>query len=141
MSCLLFSHFVNFCPDTQSRRHSHVTCKTQGNFGDILLSCGVSVLCFVFTPIRSGHMSLVLMAGDISALSQLSLQGSASDRGMSPAHQGPGLHIMGAQHKYQLGNNFVVRGLFVTTTYNPLSNYRNIVLNKGLSVPLPLQQK
>ena len=61
-------------------------------------------------------MSLVLMAGDISALSQLSLQGSASDRGMSPAHHGPGLHIMGAQHKYQLGNNFVVRGLFVTTT-------------------------
>ena len=85
-------------------------------------------------------MSLVLMAGDISALSQLSLQGSASDRGMSPAHHGPGLH-MGAQHKYHLGNNFVVRGLFVTTTYNPLSNYRNIVLNKGLSVPEPLQQK
>ena len=39
---------------------------------------------FVFTPIMSGHMSLELMAGDISALSQLSLRGSASDGGMSP---------------------------------------------------------
>ena len=53
-------------------------------------------------------------AGDISALSQLSLRGSASDRGMSPAHY---VSAYGGSAQISAGSyNFVVHGLFVTPT-------------------------
>ena len=69
-------------------------------------------------------------AGDISALSQLSLRGSASDGGMSPDVTCTSC-VWGPSHNSD-----------VAICYNnPQGNYRNIVLNKGLSVPLPLQQK